>query len=88
METVRIDLSDILHCEVKREDITKKLHTLKSQFLGERTAMKTSKSGAGTDEVYTMKLWCYDELSFLAEGQVIRESTFRSHYSPNIWTSD
>ena len=55
METVRIDLSDILHCEVKREDITKKLHTLKSQFLGERTAMKTSKSGAGTDKVYTPK---------------------------------
>ena len=76
LDAIKTDLSNVLQCEVKKEDIMKKLHTLKSQFLRERTAMKAShKSGAGTDELYTPKLWCFTELSFLAEGEVIRSST-------------
>lgn len=41
LDKIKINLSDVLHCEVKREDIMKKLHTLKSQSQRERTALKS-----------------------------------------------
>ena len=76
LETMRAELSDHLKCEMHKQDIMKKIHTLKSQFQREVSAVKASqKSGAGADDVYTPKLWCYEELSFLADGDVIREST-------------
>ena len=60
---------------MRNEDITKKLHTLKTQFNREMSAIKASqKSGAGTEDLYSPKLWCFDTLRFLADGEA-RAST-------------
>uniref|UniRef100_A0A0P4VTV1 MADF domain-containing protein n=1 Tax=Scylla olivacea TaxID=85551 RepID=A0A0P4VTV1_SCYOL len=70
LETIKSDLSNFANCTLRVEDITKKLHTLKTQFNREMSAIKASqKSGAGTDDIYTPKLWCFDELRFLADGE-------------------
>ena len=38
--------------------------------------MKTSqKSGAGTDDLYFPRLWCYDALAFLGDEDTPRDST-------------
>ncbi|XP_055840083.1 uncharacterized protein LOC129907755 [Episyrphus balteatus] len=48
------------------EDIKTKIKTLRNQYIRERNAVyKSKKSGAGVQDVYTPKLWCYDELNFL-----------------------
>ena len=37
--------------------------------------MKNSKkSGSGTDNIYTLKLWCFNYLSFLNDDDSIRQS--------------
>ncbi|KAK3880445.1 hypothetical protein Pcinc_015047 [Petrolisthes cinctipes] len=54
----------------------KKLHTLRSQFRREVKTVKASqRSGVGTDVVYIPKLWCYNSLSFLGDGDILRDST-------------
>ncbi|XP_076034481.1 uncharacterized protein LOC143021091 isoform X2 [Oratosquilla oratoria] len=79
LETITTELSSFMNCVVRDEDVKKKLHTLKSQLLREMSAMKASKkSGDGTEDIYFPKLWCFDELLFLAEGEVIRASTSNS----------
>lgn len=76
LETMKTELSDHLKCEIQKQDIVKKMHTLKLQFQREISAVKASqKSGARANDVYVPKLWCYDELSFLADGVVIHAST-------------
>ena len=58
------------------EILKKKLNTLRSQYRKELKLMNASrKSGAGTDEVYVPKLWCFNELRFLDDGETQREST-------------
>ncbi|KAK3894485.1 hypothetical protein Pcinc_001741 [Petrolisthes cinctipes] len=75
LEAIKAELSSFCNCTLRTEDITKKLHTLKTQFHWEISAMKASeKSGAGTEDLYTPKLWCFDELRFLADGEA-RAST-------------
>ena len=70
LETIKADLSSFVNCTLRNEDITKKLHTLKTQFHREMSAIKASqKSGAGTRDLYTPKLWCFDELRFLVDGK-------------------
>ncbi|KAK8388417.1 hypothetical protein O3P69_020418 [Scylla paramamosain] len=39
-----------------------------------REIENSRKSGAGTDDVYSPKLWCFDELSFLNDGGITRTS--------------
>ncbi|KAK8376648.1 hypothetical protein O3P69_009926 [Scylla paramamosain] len=39
-----------------------------------RQIENSRKSGAGTDDVYSPKLWCFDELSFLNDGGITRTS--------------
>lgn len=48
-----------------------KVHSLKGQFRKEMKDFKTSqKSGAGTDNLYVPKLWCFDALRFLTDGEM------------------
>ena len=50
----------------------KKFHTLRSQYRREVKEMKTSqKSGAGTDDLYLSKLWCYDALALFGDGEIL-----------------
>ncbi|KAK3883664.1 hypothetical protein Pcinc_012043 [Petrolisthes cinctipes] len=56
-------------------DVKKKIDSLRNQHRREMRLMATSqKSGAGTDEIYTPKLWCFDILSFLNDGDCVRSS--------------
>lgn len=59
------------------DDIKKKIDTLRSQHRRElrKKKKKTQKSGAGTEDIHTPTLWCFDSLSFLADGDDIRAST-------------
>ena len=69
-------LANKMNCSIKGEHIMKKLHTLRSQYRKEMKAVRASqKSGAATEDVYVPKLWCFDLLKFLDEGDVIRQST-------------
>ena len=56
--------------------IMKKLHTMRGQHRQEVKERKTSqKSGAGTDDLYLPRLWCYNVLAFLGDGDTPRDST-------------
>ncbi|XP_045132262.1 uncharacterized protein LOC123516724 [Portunus trituberculatus] len=61
------------YASVTIADIKKKLDCLRNQYRREMRQMENSrKSGAGTDDVYSPKLWCFDELSFLNDGGRVR----------------
>ena len=48
-----------------------KIQTLRGQYRKELAAFKKSmKSGAGTDDIYTPKLWCFSLLSFLHDDTI------------------
>ncbi|CAH1153434.1 unnamed protein product [Phaedon cochleariae] len=48
------------------EDIKKKIHGIRTQYLNELNKIKKSKaSGAGTKDIYKPTLWCFDALSYL-----------------------
>ena len=69
-------LNENMNCEATQSDVMKKLHTLRSQFRKEMKDFKTSqKSGAGTDDLHVPKLWCFDALRFLTDGDVPRDAT-------------
>lgn len=70
------ELMDAMKCVITAADIMKKLHTLRSQYRREMKEVKASqKSGAGTDDLYVPKLWCFDALTFLCDGDTPRDST-------------
>lgn len=53
------------------EEIKNKIHTLRSQFRKDiRNIKQSSKSGSGSDDIYHPKLWCFDDLQFLQDGDM------------------
>ena len=57
------------------EKIRKKIHTLRNQFRGEIKKMNdVMKSGAGAEDSFTSRLWCFQLLSFLKDGDEKRPS--------------
>ena len=76
LNTLTKRLTSTINCVVTPDMIMKKLHTLRGQYRREVKEMKTSqKSGAGTDNLYLPRLWCYDALAFLGDGDTHRDST-------------
>ena len=76
LNTLIKPLMSTVNCVVTPEIIMKKLHTLRSQYRREVKEMKTSqKSGAGTDNLYLPRLWCYHTLAFLGDGDTPPDST-------------
>lgn len=56
------------------KSIQDKIHGVRTQFMTEVNKMKKSKvSGAGTDEIYKPKLWCYELLQFLLKANVVTQ---------------
>ena len=51
-----------------------KLESMPSQYRRELRKLEKSKSGAGTDDIYTPTLWCFDGLCFLGDGDCMGES--------------
>ncbi|KAK3882124.1 hypothetical protein Pcinc_013479 [Petrolisthes cinctipes] len=39
-----------------------------------RKVQKSERSGAGSEDIYTPTLWCFDALSFLHDGNKVRAS--------------
>lgn len=69
------------YLSVTTTDIKRKIDTLRNQYRREMRQIENSrKSRAGTDDVYSPKLWCFDDLSFLADGGTLRTS--RSNIDP------
>ena len=54
-----------MYVSVTTVDIKRKIDTLRNQYRHEmRLEENSCKSGAATDDVYSPKLWCFDDLSF------------------------
>ena len=59
-----------------KADVLRKINTLRSSFRRELKKINDSKkSGSGTDELYTPSLYYFDELSFVVDQDVPRQST-------------
>jgi len=57
------------------DNINKKIHGLWTQFFKEyRKVNKSTVSGCGAEDVYSLKLWCFNLLQFLINSDPIRES--------------
>ncbi|GLV40882.1 uncharacterized protein CBL_08456 [Carabus blaptoides fortunei] len=63
---------------VTEEDCKKKYQSLRNQFCKEyaKVLATKSKSGSGTMDLYTPKLWCYDHLVFLKESVYQKKGIF------------
>lgn len=71
LDCLKKQMPDVTSSDIKK----KKLHTLRSQYRREMKLVKeSSKSGAGAEEIYKPKLWCFDAFGFLYDGEEIRES--------------
>ena len=69
------------YASVTTVDIKRKIDTLRNQYRREMRLVENSrKSGAATDDVYSPKLWCFDDLSFLTDGD-----TKLFSFSPRCW---
>lgn len=77
LTSMGLKLSAKMRCVVTNVDITKKLHTLKTQYQREKKAVQkeSRESGAGSGEVYKPKLWCFNELDFF-DSDIIPVSSF------------
>ncbi|XP_055915537.1 uncharacterized protein LOC129948524 [Eupeodes corollae] len=60
-QRIKVDKPNVTIREIKL-----KLRTIKSQYCKEKSLVVRSKrSGAGIEEVYVPKLWCFDQLHYL-----------------------
>ncbi|XP_067635077.1 uncharacterized protein [Eurosta solidaginis] len=56
-------------------DLKKKWKGLRTQYLQEcRSVQNSQKSGAGLDDIYRPRLWCFDQLKFLQSHVKLRKS--------------
>lgn len=59
-----------------KETITKKINSLRTVYKKERAKIiRSTKSGAGEDDIYKPTLWYFDLLEFLSDQDQIRQST-------------
>lgn len=57
-----------------RESVVKKINNIRCNFRKELNKVRSSMSGAGSDDVYVPKLWYFKLLKFLSDEEVIRVS--------------
>ncbi|KAG5895827.1 hypothetical protein JTB14_028531 [Gonioctena quinquepunctata] len=60
--------------QADKEAVVKKINNIKSTYKKEQKKVAGSKSGAGTSEIYSPKLWYYPLLAFLNEQEEPRSS--------------
>ncbi|XP_063875844.1 uncharacterized protein LOC135108619 [Scylla paramamosain] len=62
------------HCT--RDDVMKKINSLRSSFRRElRKHDSSKKSGNSTDDIYTPTLWYFEDMIFICDQELPREST-------------
>lgn len=75
LKSVSLEMTNKINCTVTPDIIMRKIHTLRTQFRREVKAVEDSvKSGAGSQDIYTPRLWCFDELCFFNDGDNPRDS--------------
>lgn len=62
--------------ELTLDGVKAKINTLRTQFRKELTKVKAV---SGTDLAYEPRLWCYNQLAFLADQEGIREFASTPH---------
>ncbi|XP_037790733.1 protein jim lovell-like isoform X2 [Penaeus monodon] len=68
LRSVCLEMTNRINCTVTPDIIMRKIHTLRTQFRRQVKAVEDSaKSGAGAQDL-TPRLWCFDRLSFLNDG--------------------
>ncbi|XP_058985917.1 uncharacterized protein LOC101889182 isoform X2 [Musca domestica] len=73
---------------ISEECIKKKIHTLRSQYVKELQKVSCSKkSGAGADDIYEPKLWCYSQLQFLKSFCSVRDGESNIPQTENLATT-
>lgn len=74
LEAIRLELSK--EASITIADIKNKIQTLRTQFKKEKNMAEASfKSGAGIEDLYEPKLWCYNQLLFLKPHCITRPSS-------------
>ena len=67
LKKIALEINDKFNENYSPDDIAKKIFHLRSQFSKEKNKISTSsRSGAGTDELYKPSVWWFEEISFLA----------------------
>lgn len=62
------------HCT--RDDVMKKINCPRSSFRRElRKHESSKKSGNSTDDIYTPTLWYFEDMMFICDQELPREST-------------
>lgn len=66
----------VMECEhLTYEDINKKIHILRTQYLKEVSSLKKFQQTSGSSaDAYVPKLWCFDMLQFVTENDPVTES--------------
>ncbi|XP_047489899.1 uncharacterized protein LOC125039718 isoform X2 [Penaeus chinensis] len=68
LRSVSLEMTNRINCTVTPDIIMRKIHTLRTQFRRQVKAVEDSaRSGAGAQDL-TPRLWCFDRLSFLNDG--------------------
>ncbi|KAK4882373.1 hypothetical protein RN001_005692 [Aquatica leii] len=64
----------LLKVALSNSDVVKKIHILRTQYLKEVGVWKKFLVSGAPAEAYKPKLWCFDALNFLSEGDPVRDS--------------
>ncbi|XP_019893712.2 uncharacterized protein LOC101891538 [Musca domestica] len=70
------------------EDVKKKIHTLRSQFLKELREFLDSKQDDVANQIMKPKLWCFDKLKFLKDHCSLKRSTTLEFEDSNALDTD
>lgn len=74
IEEITLNFNNRNFTSLSSKLIQEKIHGIRSQFLAELNKIKKSKaSGAGADQTYIPKLWCFDMLKFIQKGAPVTE---------------
>lgn len=72
LEEITKNFNKLHLTNLKVEDIKKKIHGLRTQFLAELQKIRKSEvSGTSADDIYVPKWWCFENLRFLQQGTKI-----------------
>ncbi len=63
------------HFKVEKSEIERKLKNLRSTFDREHNKVVVKKSGAGAEDVYKSKWFCYKHFLFLKDRNTVRGTT-------------
>lgn len=71
---ITTSLQEMTRISFTEDDVRKKIHVLRTQFLKEVSNIKKClASGMAEESLYKSHLWCFDQLQFLQESAPVRK---------------